>query len=225
MDWHSTASLGGPKRNKSGTELLLVYLITMCHRSYSWSPNSLLKGLFKWRAKFWVTVIKGPFSHNLLGRSITTRMGLVMRDDGMYTVMLNDVFGNIGLLKCEPVKIELNTDCEPYSLTTPRCIPFPPLPKVEAELISMLDMGIIEEVTESSDWCAPMVPVEKKNSEQILLQTSAFRYFVSSGNFPETDVNVVKGSRWSCHGDGRHPRVWSNKRRTQPSPCSSAEDH
>lgn len=85
-----------------------------------------------------------------------------MRVDGMDTVILNDVFGNIGLLKCEPVKIELNTDCEPYSLTTPRRIPFPLLPKVEAELLSMLEMGIIEEVTEPSDWCAPMVPVDRR---------------------------------------------------------------
>lgn len=81
--------------------------------------------------------------------------------------MLSDVFGDIGLLKCDPVKIELKTDCEPYSLTTPRCIPFPLLPKVEAELRRMLALGIIEEVTGPSDWCAPMVPVEKKNKEQV----------------------------------------------------------
>ena len=90
-----------------------------------------------------------------------------MRVDGMDTVMLSDVFGDIGLLMCDPVKIELKTDCEPYSLTTPRRIPFPLLPKVEAELRRMLALGIIEEVTEPSDWCAPMVPVEKKNKEQV----------------------------------------------------------
>ncbi|KAK0133586.1 hypothetical protein N1851_030913 [Merluccius polli] len=140
------------------------------------SPGSEVKSIGKFLAtseykgkkyRFWVTVIKGPYSHNLLGRSVATKMGLVMRVDGMDTVMLSDVFGDIGLLKCDPVKIELKTDCEPYSLTTPRRIPFPLLPKVEAELRRMLALGIIEEVTEPSDWCAPMVPVEKKNKEQV----------------------------------------------------------
>lgn len=31
----------------------------------------------------------------------------------------------------------------------------------------MLALGIIEEVTVPSDWCAPMVPVEKENKEQV----------------------------------------------------------
>ena len=29
----------------------------------------------------------------------------------------------------------------------------------------MLSLGIIEEVMDPTDWCAPMVPVEKKNKE------------------------------------------------------------
>ena len=60
------------------------------------------------------------------------------------------------------MKIELKPDAEPYTLTMPRCIPFPLLPKVEAELRRMLYLGIIEEVTDPTDWCAPMVHVEKK---------------------------------------------------------------
>lgn len=100
------------------------------------------------RYKYWVTVIKGPYSHNLLGRSVSKRMGLVMRVNAITTDLLNDVFGDIGLFKCEPVKIELKPDAEPYSLATPRRIPFPLLPKVEAELRRMLSLGIIEEVTD-----------------------------------------------------------------------------
>lgn len=67
------------------------------------------------KCKFWVTVIKGPYSHNLLGRSVATKIRLIIRLD---TVVPNDVFGDIGLLKCERIKIELDTDCESDSMTT-----------------------------------------------------------------------------------------------------------
>lgn len=93
------------------------------------------------RYKFWITVITGPFAHNLLGGSVAKRMGLVKRVDGIQTGLLEDVFGDIGLLKCDPVKIELKANTEPYSLTTPRRVPFPLLPKVEAELKRMLELG------------------------------------------------------------------------------------
>ena len=94
--------------------------------------------------KYWVTVIRGPYSHNLLGRSVAKRMGLVMRVNAVASDLLEGVFGDIGLFKCDPVKIELKPDAEPYTLTTLRRIPFPLLPKVEAELRRML--SLIEEV-------------------------------------------------------------------------------
>lgn len=117
--------------------------------------------------KFWITVITGLYAHNLLGGSVAKRMGLVKRVDSLNTGLLEDVFGDIGLLKCDPVKIDLKANAEPYSLTSPRRVPFPLLPKVESELNRMLKMGIIEEVTEPTDWCAPMVPVEKKTRERV----------------------------------------------------------
>lgn len=71
-----------------------------------------------------------------------------------------------GTSACYPVKIELKPNAEPYTLATPHCIPFPLLPKFEAELRRMLSLGIIKEVTDPMDWCAPTFPVIEKNKEQ-----------------------------------------------------------
>lgn len=90
-------------------------------------------------------------------------MGLVRRVNGLESY--DDVFGNIGLLNCDPVKIELRPDAKPYSIVTPRRIPFPILPQVEEELKRMQSLGIIEEIKEATDWCATMVPVIKNNKK------------------------------------------------------------
>lgn len=102
-----------------------------------------------------------------MGGTVAKRMGLAKRINGVDTNMLADVFGDIGLLKCDPAKIELKAGAEPYILTVPRCIPFTLLSKVETELKRMLAMGITDEVTEPLDLCAPMVPVEKRNRDKV----------------------------------------------------------
>jgi hypothetical protein len=90
-------------------------------------------------------------------------MDLIHKADGVE--IDQGVFGPYGLLKCDPVKINLKEDCKPYCLTTARRIPFPLLSKVESELARLDQEGIIEKVIHLTDWCAPMVPVAKKKDE------------------------------------------------------------
>lgn len=70
-----------------------------------------------------------------------------------------DVFWDIGFLKCKPVKIKLQPDATPWH------VPFPILSQVEEEIRQMQSLGIIEEVKEARDWFASMVPVIKMNKK------------------------------------------------------------
>lgn len=109
-----------------------------------------------------VYVANSPNISHLLGRNEASSMGLVKRIETVVDAY-TDVFGEIGLMKCSPVKIKLRAGAEPYSVVTPRRIPFPQMKTVEDELKRMVKMGIIEPITEPTEWCAPMVPVTKKD--------------------------------------------------------------
>ena len=85
----------------------------------------------------WITVIEGQFTQNLLGGRVEKTMGLVKWLNAVSTEA-DDLFGEIGLLQCDAVKIKLKPGAEPYATTMPRRGPFPLQPKVEKELGPML---------------------------------------------------------------------------------------
>ena len=86
-----------------------------------------------------IFVVRGENVNCLLGREHSCQMGLVKR---VCEITNNNVFGGIGLLKCEPVKIQLKDNAKPHSVNTPKRIPFPLLPLVKAELKRMKDEGL-----------------------------------------------------------------------------------
>ena len=104
-------------------------------------------------------------SDNLLSRDASSRMGLVRRTTPIIADIDSEVFGTCGLINCKPVKIKLKTDAQPYSISAARRIPFPLYDKVKAELDRMIQDDIIQEVTEPTEWCSPMVPVPKKSGQ------------------------------------------------------------
>ncbi|KAA8578257.1 hypothetical protein FQN60_018737, partial [Etheostoma spectabile] len=137
--------------------------ITLC------SPGGQLDCLGKFQAiteykgkpySFPVHVITGCNANNLLSRVTAMMMGLVKRVEEVHKA-----FGEHGILKTEPVKILLRDNAEPYTVHTARRVPLPLLQKVKEELKRMEENEVIEPVTEPTDWCAPMVPVPRKNGK------------------------------------------------------------
>jgi hypothetical protein len=105
---------------------------------------------------FHIVVVHGTVD-NLLGRSIASCMGLIIRVENF-----EEVFGHIGLLDTESVKIVLKDAAEPYALSVARRVPLPLQAKVKEELDRLESAGVIEPITKPTSWCAPMVPVMKK---------------------------------------------------------------
>ena len=72
-------------------------------------------------------------------------------------------------MKGKPMKILLRDEAVPVALTAPKSIPFAWKEKIKKQLDQMLQDKIIAEVTEPTDWCHPMRPVPKKESNDARL--------------------------------------------------------
>ena len=75
------------------------------------------------------------------------------------------VFLGVGLLHNHVYTIRMKEGVVPYSVSAPRRVKIPLLPKLKVELERMQRLDIIKEVTEPTDWVSPMVPVLKKNGQ------------------------------------------------------------
>ena len=111
-----------------------------------------------------IFVVKG-LDRNLLGLPAITALKLAARLDNTnfgrdYESLVKESYpmlfqglGNLG----EPYEIQLQPDAKPHAL----------LKKVQAELSRMESMGVISKVDKPTEWCAGMVAVPKRKSEEI----------------------------------------------------------
>jgi len=107
----------------------------------------------------------------LLGRPAVMALQLVARLDDVGLTSKERVekefpklFSGLGKMEGE-YNIVLKPDAKPFSLSTPRRISLPLLPKVKEELKRMEQQGVISKVEEPTEWCAPMVVVPKRTGK------------------------------------------------------------
>ena len=103
---------------------------------------------------------------NLLGLPAITALGLAV--NAVEEMSANKVrkesptvFQGLENLE-DTYEIQLKAGATPYSLFTPRHVPIPLRPKVQAELERMESFGVIRKVVEPTQWCAGMVVAPKK---------------------------------------------------------------
>ena len=106
--------------------------------------------------------------NNLLGLSALTALQLIQRINATHRVPADilkqfpKVFTGLGTLKGN-YTIKLKVDARPFSIHTPRRVPFSLRKQVEKELHLMESMGVISKVSDPTPWCAGMVAVMKKS--------------------------------------------------------------
>ena len=105
--------------------------------------------------------------NNLLGLPSITALNLIQRvnatrKSATIQEQFPDFFTGLGTMG-EEYSIKLKEGAQPYSLHTPRRVPFAQRKQVQEKLIRMESMGVISKVSDPTPWCAGMVVVPKKN--------------------------------------------------------------
>ena len=92
---------------------------------------------------------------------ILARIGSVKQSSQSTVDKFSRLFTGLGKLEGD-YKIQLKEGAKPFSLSTPRRVSLP-LMKPLKKLDRMARLGVISQIKEQTEWCAGMVPVQKKN--------------------------------------------------------------
>ena len=107
----------------------------------------------------------------LLGRQAVENLNLATRSsvDAIKENTAREIrtkypklFNGLGKLQSN-YTIQMKENATPFSLTTPRRVPLPLLPKVRDELQRMESLGVIKPINEPTEWCSGIVVVPKPN--------------------------------------------------------------
>lgn len=75
-----------------------------------------------------------------------------------------DLFGKLGSLNCE-YEIKLKKGSKPFAIYSARRVSITLHDKLKSKLKEMVELDVIEAVDEPTDWCAPLVIVNKPDGD------------------------------------------------------------
>ena len=142
-----------------------------------------------------IIVVKGPRVCNILSENLSLDLGLIK-----YVHKVEDVIENkypqllkgFGKLTNYKVKIHVNESVRPV-VQSSRKVPFAWRSKVEKKLEELVDLDIIEPITETpTSWVSPMVVVPKTNGDiRICIDMRRVNEAVIRERFPIPTIDEV----------------------------------
>ena len=122
-----------------------------------------------------------------------------------------DVFNDTPLrpMKGPPMEIELKMEAVPFRVHGPRVMPYAYRDQVKAQIEDMVAQGIIEPVSEASDWCHPIVVVDKKGTaeKRLAVDFKKLNDQVRRPTHPThspRDVSKIGNAKYFTKMDARH---------------------
>lgn len=123
----------------------------------------------------------------ILGREMCEQMGFIVRVD---SVSAESKPHRIGCYKRFKYDIEFEDDAV-FKIIPARKIPYAVKDKVKHEIDAMVEMGIIEKITEPSPAVSPIVIVKKENKIRICLDPTELNKYVKRRHYPLKTVEEV----------------------------------
>ena len=134
-------------------------------------------------------VVKG-LKQPLLGKPAIQALEILKRINAVSSSKVEpkteypELFRGLGKME-NAYTVRLKEGAKPFSIASPRRLPLPMKKKVEDELKSLQDKGIIRPVTTPTDWCAPIVAVPKSSGRiRLCVDFTKLNESVRRENFP-----------------------------------------
>ena len=122
--------------------------------------------LISWRSAQQLKILPKDYPAQIQSMTAKTCPVEVTADDLVHEFLT--VFdGQVKTMKGERFKIHLKEEAKQFCVTVPRTIPYAYRDKVQQELHTLESQGIIQPVTEPTEWCAPIVVAPKRDCDNV----------------------------------------------------------
>ena len=131
----------------------------------------------------------------ILGRHSAMELGLLRLTEEICLLKKQDIeisdvlkefpsiFKGLGKLKNIQIKFNIDKEVEPVTQHLRR-VPFHVRKKVEKKLQEMIEMDVIEEVTESTSWVSPIVAIPKGNDIRLVIDMRKANTAIRRNHYP-----------------------------------------